>query len=159
MQEIDFKEISGVVVKSAKKNIDSRGWLIECFRQDTINKENIPAMSYMSMTYPGVVRGPHEHLTQTDYFCFLGASTFKFYLWDNRKESSTFRKMATILIQEDNPLVIIIPPRIVHAYKNTGDMQGLVLNYPNKLYAGVGRKGKVDEVRYEHDANSPFKID
>jgi dTDP-4-dehydrorhamnose 3,5-epimerase len=47
----------------------------------------------------------------------------------------------------------------VHAYKNIGDEPGLVINLPNKLYAGWGKKEKVDEIRYEGNQDSPFKVD
>lgn len=111
------------------------------------------------MTKPGTTRGPHEHLAQTDYFCFAGPSNFKIYLWDNRKNSKVYRQKVEISAGEDNPMVIIVPPRIVHAYKNIGKKEGLVINFPNKLYAGRQKKEKVDEVRYENDPNTPFQVE
>ncbi len=152
-------DIEGVVVKDLKKFVDERGWLAELFRQDEIGEEVYPAMSYISMTLPGVTRGPHEHLEQTDYFCFLGPSNFKLVLWDNRKESSTYMNKMVLFVGEDNPKAVIIPPRVVHAYKNVGGKPGLVLNFPNRLYAGWGKKEKVDEVRYENDPNTVFRVD
>ena len=108
----------------------------------------------VSVTLAGVVRGPHEHIEQTDYFCFLGQ--FTLYLWDNRKDSPTYlRKM---IIEEARNKVIIVPPGVVHAYRNTADEDGLVLNFPDKLYAGLGKKEKVDETRYENDPESPFQV-
>jgi len=158
---VSFKrgDIEGVVVRGLKKFVDERGWLAELFRQDEISEDVYPVMSYISMTLPGVTRGPHEHLEQTDYFCFLGPSNFKLVLWDNRKESSTYMNKMVLFVGEDNPKAVIIPPRVVHAYKNVGGKPGIVLNFPNKLYAGWGKKEKVDEVRYEGDPNSIFKVD
>ena len=152
-------EIEGVVVRDLKKFVDERGWLAELFRQDEISKEVYPVMSYISMTLPGVTRGPHEHLEQTDYFCFIGPSNFKLVLWDNRKDSSTYRNKMVLFVGEDNPKAVIIPPRVVHAYKNVGGKPGIVLNFPNRLYAGWGKKEKVDEVRYENDPNTVFRVD
>ena len=152
-------DIEGVIVRDLRKFVDERGWLAELFRQDEISEEVYPVMSYISMTLPGVTRGPHEHLEQTDYFCFLGPSNFKLVLWDNRKESSTYMNKMVLFVGEDNPKAVIIPPRVVHAYKNVGGKPGIVLNFPNKLYAGWGKKEKVDEVRYEDDPNSIFKVD
>ena len=60
---------------------DSRGWLAELFRNDLIDPKFQPQMAYVSMTRPGVERGPHEHVDQADYFCFIGPSTFRVYLW------------------------------------------------------------------------------
>lgn len=157
--KVTSEEIEGVIIREMKRFSDSRGWLMECFRHDELSKEIYPAMSYVSMTYPGVVRGPHEHVGQTDYFCFAGPSTFKLYLWDNRKCSPTYGNKMTILVGEGEPAIVIIPPGVVHAYRNIGQMQGLVLNFPNRLFAGWGKKEGVDEIRYENDNNCPFKID
>ncbi|MFA4956999.1 MAG: dTDP-4-dehydrorhamnose 3,5-epimerase family protein [Candidatus Methanoperedens sp.] len=151
-------EINDIIVKDLIKNDDKRGWLIELFRKDMIEEQILPEMSYISLTYPGIIRGPHEHLEQTDYFCFL-SSSFKLVLWDNRKESATYNHKMSLITGENDPKIVIVPPGIVHAYKNIGNVPGLVINLPNKLYAGWGKKEKVDEIRYEGDPESPFKVD
>lgn len=152
-------EINGIIIKDLIKNEDNRGWLIELFRKDMIDQGIFPEMSYISMTCPGIARGPHEHLEQTDYFCFVGPSTFKLVMWDNRKESATYKNKMILNLGENNHKIVIIPPRVVHAYKNIGDKPGLVINLPNKLYAGWRKKEKVDEIRYENNPNSSFKLD
>ncbi len=151
--------INNIIIKDLIKNEDDRGWLIELFRKDMIDEDVFPEMSYISLTYPGVIRGPHEHSEQTDYFSFIGPSTFKLVLWDNREKSETYNNKMSLDVGENNPKIVIIPPGVVHAYKNIGNKPGLVINLPNKLYAGRGKKDKVDEIRYEGDPNSPFKVD
>jgi dTDP-4-dehydrorhamnose 3,5-epimerase len=152
-------DIAGVIVKKLHRHDDQRGWLTELFRQDELDSEYSPVMSYVSMTKPGVVRGPHEHKDQADLFCFIGPSTFRLYLWDNRASSPTFKKYWTHEFGEINPVAVIVPKGVVHAYKNIGSCDGIVLNFPNRLFAGHGRTEPVDEIRYEHDQNSPFKIE
>lgn len=152
-------EISGVVVRSLNKYTDERGWLMEVFRQDELDEECFPVMAYVSMTKPGVTRGPHEHMDQADFFCFAGPSDFKIYLWDNREGSSTYRNRMVFIAGESSPTAVIIPKKVVHAYRNVGVRDGLVINCPNRLFKGRGRAGQVDEVRYELDASSPFKVD
>lgn len=152
-------EIDGIEIRTLSRYSDNRGWLMEVFRHDELDPEYIPAMTYVSLTRPGVARGPHEHIDQADYFCFAGPSDFKVYLWDNRVESSTYRHRMTIVAGESAPMIIIIPKKIVHAYKNIGASDGLVVNCPNRLFKGHGKKDPVDEVRYEHDAASPYEID
>jgi dTDP-4-dehydrorhamnose 3,5-epimerase-like enzyme len=49
-----------VLVKPLAKWSDARGWLCEMFRRDELPASFDPAMGYMSMTEPGVLRGPHE---------------------------------------------------------------------------------------------------
>lgn len=146
--------IPGVLKTSLKEFHDNRGWLAETFRIDEIDGFR-PEMGYISVTRPGIIRGPHEHMEQTDYFCFFGK--FTLYLWDNRKESPTYMKR--IVIDNADRMIVIVPPRVVHAYKNNGDCDGMVLNFPDKLYRGWGKKENVDEIRYEDDPESPFKIE
>jgi dTDP-4-dehydrorhamnose 3,5-epimerase len=152
-------EIDGVVVRNLKRHTDERGWLMEIFRSDELPEEYIPVMAYTSITRPGVVRGPHEHTDQADLFCFAGPSDFKVYLWDNRQRSKTYRNRLVLTAGESSPKVLIIPKKVVHAYKNVGERDGLVINCPNRLFMGRGRSGPVDEVRYEDDDTSPYKVD
>jgi len=156
-----FKEgnIEGIIIRHLNKYTDDRGWLIEIFRHDELVPEYYPVMSYISMTNPGVVRGPHEHVDQADLFGFIGPSTFKLFLWDTRKSSPTFMKKQVILVGENNPASLLVPPGIVHAYKNVGNQPGMVVNYPNRLFAGKGKLEKVDEIRHENDPNTIFLID
>lgn len=156
-----FKDgpIEGVFIRSVNKFADERGWLMEVFRNDDLSPELFPVMSYMSMTKPGVARGPHEHRDQTDYFLFAGTSTFKVYMWDNREKSPTHRNRMVVTVGSESPTIVIVPQGVVHAYKNTGFKDGLVINCPNRLFKGVGRKEPVDEIRHEEKADSPFVID
>ncbi len=147
-------DIEGVVTREFRQYRDDRGWLAETFRIDELGDYR-PEMGYVSLTFPGVARGPHEHVEQTDYFCFLGR--FTLYLWDNRKDSPTYRNR--IIIVNADRQIVIVPPGVVHAYKNTGDSDGMVLNFPDKLFAGWEKKEKVDEVRYENDPSSPFVVE
>ncbi|MDI6780367.1 MAG: dTDP-4-dehydrorhamnose 3,5-epimerase family protein [Bacteroidota bacterium] len=152
-------DIEGVIVKKLKKFSDSRGWLIETYRQDDLDVSYFPVMSYISMTHPKITRGPHEHTDQADLFGFIGPSTFKLYLWDNRKDSPTYMNKMIIIAGENEPKSVLIPPGVVHAYKNIGNTMGMVTNYPNRLFMGKFKKEKVDEIRHENDPNTIFQID
>jgi dTDP-4-dehydrorhamnose 3,5-epimerase len=151
--------VEGVVVRDLRKIVDERGWLAELFRDDETDEEFRPAMAYVSTTAPGVQRGPHEHADQADFFCFIGPSNFKLRLWDNRAASATFGNVMTLFVGEDSPKAVIIPAGVVHAYKNIGHVPGVVINLPNRLYAGAGRGEPVDEIRHEADSDTPFRMD
>ena len=116
-------------------------------------------MAYLSMTRPGVVRGPHEHGEQTDFFAFVGPSDFEVTLWDNRPGSPTFGRREVFVLGVSRPATLITPPGVVHAYRNVGKVEGWVLNFPNRLYKGPGRTEPVDEVRHEDDPCSSFKVE
>ncbi len=151
--------IKDVVTKDLVKWVDERGWLTELFREDELDPQYRPVMGYISMTQPGIARGPHEHIDQADHFAFIGPSNFKIYLWDNRKDSPTFMTRQVVYAGEDAPRTLIIPAGVVHAYKNVGGKLGMVVNLPNRLFAGPGKKEKVDEIRHERDPKTIFLID
>ncbi|MGH2567208.1 MAG: dTDP-4-dehydrorhamnose 3,5-epimerase family protein [Bacteroidota bacterium] len=160
-ESLEFKTgpIQGVLVKDLVRYADPRGWLVELFRQDEIERQFLPVMSYISQTEPGIARGPHEHREQADLFCFLGPSTFRIYLWDARKDSGTYGRKMVFDAGEREPKSVIIPAGVVHAYKNIGKVAGWVVNLPNKLNAGNGRKEPVDEIRHEDVNNSMYRLE
>jgi dTDP-4-dehydrorhamnose 3,5-epimerase len=151
--------IDGVVVRPLKKFVDERGWLSELFRVDELDAEFHPAMAYISFTEPGVTRGPHEHADQADFFCFIGPSNFKIRVWDNRPDSPTYNRVTTVYGGADNPLSILIPKGVVHAYRNVGSSPGAVINLPNRLFMGEGRREEVDEIRHEDDPDTKYRMD
>lgn len=158
---MDFKEgeIKGVIIKKLNKFYDERGFLTETFRIDNLPKEIKPMMSYISYTKPGITRGPHEHKKQTDIFCFMGPGNFKVKLWDNRKEGDNYGNCLEVIGGKDNPIRVIVPPGVVHGYKNISqEANGMVLNYPDKLYRGWDKKEEVDEIRHE-DKKDEFYLD
>ena len=156
-----FREgsIDGVVWKPLKFYRDHRGWLCEFFRHDEMPEESHPVMAYMSMTEPGIARGPHEHYEQADYFCFIGPGDFKVYLWDARPTSPTYGNKEVRIVGDEAPFGLIVPPGVVHAYKNHGTARGIVFNAANRLYGGKGRKEVVDEIRHEEKDGSPYRLD
>ncbi|QWV95187.1 dTDP-4-dehydrorhamnose 3,5-epimerase family protein [Geomonas oryzisoli] len=159
VQQFNKGRIHDVTCKPLKKFLDERGWLTELFRSDELEPEVMPVMSYISMTQPGVTRGPHEHVEQTDYFCFLGPSNFKVYLWDTRPDSPSFGVKQVVYAGVDAPSMMVVPPGVVHAYRNIGTENGIVFNAPNRLFAGKGKSEAIDEIRHEELADSPFLLD
>jgi len=152
-------EIEGVERRPLTRHSDARGWLAEIFRSDEIRSDLAPAMGYVSVTHPGVARGPHEHETPTDLFAFLGPGTFTVTMWDNRKVSPTYGRRLTFTAGENAPMAVTVPPGVVHGYRNTSLVDAWVVNFPNRLYAGKGKKSPVDEVRYEDGSNPDFKLE
>lgn len=148
--------IEGVYLYEMDVHDDSRGWLMELFRVDCMFDENHPKMGYVSQTKPGVTRGPHEHVTQTDYFCFTGPGDFELHLWERQETDSGCPYVLHEVFQvgESNPTIVMVPPGVVHAYKNISAYPGIVMNFPNVLYAGPGKLYPVDEIRHEDSASS-----
>lgn len=151
--------IEGVIVKPLSLHEDSRGWLMELYREDQTSNESRPAMAYASMTLPGISRGPHEHVEQTDRFCFYGPSNFLIVLWDNRPSSQSFNHRMKLIAGRNTPSLIVVPNGVVHGYRNIGEECGIILNFPDRLYKGPQRQQDVDEIRHEADPDSPFRLD
>lgn len=148
--------INGVIIKKLDKIEDRRGWLAETFRSDEMDYK--PVMSYVSVTKLGAIRGPHEHKKQSDFFVFAGPGEFELHLWDNRGDSKTKSGYLKISAGESNPTSILVPPGIVHGYKCVSEGGGYCINLPDKLYKGEGKKEETDEIRWEKDPESPYKI-
>ena len=158
---MEFKkgEIEGVIVNQLTKFTDERGFLVETFRIDNLPSKHKPVMSYVSYTKPGISRGPHEHIKQTDIFCFLGPGNFRIRLWDNRQSSKTYGNCMELIAGKDNPIRVVVPPGIVHGYKNISlDEEGMVINYLDRLYRGWDKKEEVNEIRHE-DKEDEFYLD
>ena len=160
-EAVEFKrgKIRDVIVRDLRKFVDERGWLAELFRHDELAGEFHPAMAYISSTGPQVQRGPHEHVEQADLFCFIGPSNFKLRLWDNRPDSETYRHVMTLYVGEDNPKSVVVPKGVAHAYKNVGHQSGIVINCPNRLYMGEGKREPIDEIRHEDDPDTIFTME
>ncbi len=146
---------AGVEVRALARHEDARGHLLELFREDDLPEGFRPAMAYLSVTLPGVARGPHEHREQTDGFAFVDGA-YELYLWENRRGHPPAR--AILRVGEANPVFVMVPPGVVHGYRNVGDRPAFVVNAPDRLYAGEGKRGPVDEIRHEGDPGSPFRI-
>jgi dTDP-4-dehydrorhamnose 3,5-epimerase len=151
-------DIDGLVIKPAAKHEDPRGWLAELFRAEELHASLVPAMAYMSLTHPGESRGPHEHMQQTDMFVFFGPGCFMVKCWDNRKASPTYGNFTTLMAGEENPVMLIVPPGVVHAFRNLSEVDGLMINLPNRQFNRNPEQRHSDEIRYETVKNSPYRI-
>jgi dTDP-4-dehydrorhamnose 3,5-epimerase len=149
--------INNVIIKKINKYKDERGWLAEIYRSDEVNYK--PVMAYFSVTKPGIIRGPHEHIYQSDYFIFVGPGYFELHLWDRQKDSQTNGEYMKIEVGENNPTLVIVPPGVVHGYKCVSKISAYSINFPDKLYRGEKKIEEPDEIRWETNLESPYKID
>ena len=81
------------------------------------------------------------------------------YLWDARADSPTHGHCMKVAVGESNRQCVVVPPGVVHAYKNVGQTPGWVFNGPNRLYAGAGKRKPVDEIRHEDAAESAVRLE
>jgi dTDP-4-dehydrorhamnose 3,5-epimerase len=153
-------QIPGVQIWKIQKNMDQRGWLMEVFRQDCLMPEHQPQMSYISCTSPGVWRGPHMHEFQTDLFAFIGPAVVRLRLWDLRGNEKMPYSEFSCFHANVQPICVLVPPGVVHAYQNASEKELLyVINSPNALYKGPGKRYAVDEVRFEEMNDPRFSLE
>jgi dTDP-4-dehydrorhamnose 3,5-epimerase len=63
-----------------------------------------------------------------------------------------------LVVGQSSPAAVWIPPGVVHAYRNIGEVPGLVFNAPNRLYAGWGKHEPVDEIRHEETGTGRYPL-
>lgn len=151
-------ELPDVRVEALPVFKDQRGSLHELFRVDEIPADFKPMMACSSWSHPGVTRGPHQHVGQDDYFTFAGPSNFTVYLWDDRPGAARGAKGWFILTGDQAPTRIYVPRGVVHAYRNTGHTDGLVMTVTSLLFKGYGRRDPADEIRHELNPHSPYQL-
>jgi len=135
--------IDGVKVKQLKMIADERGFVMEMLRSDDEIFERFGQV-YLSVAYPGVVKGWHYHKLQTDYFTIV-KGMMKVVLYDQRKDSQTYGQINEFFMGELRPMLLVIPPYVVHGMKAIGTEPGYLINCPT--------------LPYEHKSPDEYRID
>ena len=124
--------IDGVEVRKLRLIPDERGYLMEMLRSDWEEYEKFGQV-YVTAVYPGVVKGWHYHKHQTDHFTVV-KGMLKVVLYDQREGSGTKGEINEFFMGEKNPILLVIPPMVVHGVKGLGNEPGYLVNVPDKLY-------------------------
>jgi len=124
--------IKDVEVKQLKVIKDERGWLMEILRcDDSIFKKF--GQVYLTVCRSGYIKGWHYHKKQADFFAVVKGNA-KLVLFDNRKKSPTFKEINEFFLGEKNPILIKIPPLVLHGFTTTENEPCFVINCPNLPY-------------------------
>jgi dTDP-4-dehydrorhamnose 3,5-epimerase len=143
--------IDGVIVKKLKVIADERGYLMEMLRADDAFFKKFGQV-YLTVAYPGVVKGWHYHKKQTDHFVAVSGMV-KVVLHDRRKDSKTHGETNEFFMGELNPILLVIPPLVAHGMKGIGTKPGMVVNCTTEPYAYDGP----DEYRIDpHGGEIPY---
>jgi dTDP-4-dehydrorhamnose 3,5-epimerase len=143
--------IDGVRIKELQPIPDERGFLMEILRSDDDLFEAFGQV-YMTVAYPGVIKGWHYHKVQADFFTVV-KGMMKIVLYDSRPESPTRGEVNEFFMGELNPLLIRIPPGVLHGMKAIGSEPGYVVNCPTEPY----NRDEPDEYRIDpHDNDIPY---
>lgn len=143
--------IKDVNVKKLRVIPDERGLLMEMLRCDEEIFRKFGQV-YVSMAYPGVVKGWHYHKVQIDYFTIV-KGMMKVVLYDMRDGSPTKGEVNEFFMGEQNPILITIPPGVAHGMKCIGTEPALLVNCPTECY----KYSEPDEFRIPaHDNDIPY---
>jgi dTDP-4-dehydrorhamnose 3,5-epimerase len=124
--------IDGVCTKNLRVISDERGWLMEMLRcDDEVFKKF--GQVYLSTVYPGVVKGWHYHKIQTDNFTVVKGMA-KVVLYDSREDSPTYGETNEFFMGERNPVLLVIPPFVLHGMKGIGTEPAYLINCPTEPY-------------------------
>lgn len=124
--------IQGVKVKKLKVILDERGRLMEMLRNDDELFIKFGQV-YLTTAYPGVIKAWHYHKIQTDHFVVVHG-IMKIVLYDGRKDSTTFGQIDEYFAGVHNPVLIQIPPMVMHGFKCISEHEAIVINCPTELY-------------------------
>jgi dTDP-4-dehydrorhamnose 3,5-epimerase len=124
--------IDGVKIKKLRVIPDERGWLMEILRFDDEVFEKFGQV-YLSVVYPGVVKGWHYHKVQRDNMCVIKGMA-KLVLYDSRDESPTKGQLMELFIGEKNPVLVSIPAGVLHGMKGIGTEPAMFINTPTEIY-------------------------
>ncbi|MFH1219762.1 MAG: dTDP-4-dehydrorhamnose 3,5-epimerase family protein [Candidatus Eisenbacteria bacterium] len=143
--------IEGVAIKQLKVIPDERGFLMEMLRSDDPIFRKFGQV-YLSVAYPGIVKGWHYHKLQTDYFTVV-KGMLKVVLFDRRENSKTHGVLSEFFMGERNPILLVIPPLVVHGVKAVGPEPGYLVNCPDMPY----NHASPDEYRIDpHGGEIPY---
>ncbi len=124
--------IEGVKIKEIKRICDDRGMFSEVikFGEDTYCE--VKQTSY-TVTYPGVIKAFHWHKRQYDVW-FPVSGEMQIVLYDLREDSSTKGETQVIYAGESNPLLVLIPPGVVHGYRVLGNEKCALFYHTSQAY-------------------------
>jgi dTDP-4-dehydrorhamnose 3,5-epimerase len=124
--------ILGVVTRPLKVIPDERGFLMEILRGDDPLFDRFGQV-YLTVAYPGVVKGWHYHKSQTDRMTVVSGMA-KIVLYDMRADSATRGAIEEYFVGERNPLLLVIPPGVCHGMKAISSSPAYMINVPNQPY-------------------------
>ncbi len=144
--------IDGVKIIELTTHEDDRGFFREIFRFSEQFKDVPLGQLSHSRVNEGVIKAWHGHVYQSQWN-YVASGQIKVGLYDNRKDSETFRETMEFIIGEDHPIAYFSPPSVLNGYK--------CLNGPMEIiYMTSGIYDLKDEIRIDlYDINigyNPF---
>jgi dTDP-4-dehydrorhamnose 3,5-epimerase len=143
--------IHDVRTKKLRVMPDERGWLMEILREDDTEFFTKFGQTYVSATYPGVVKAWHYHKKQVDHFACV-AGMVKLVLIDTREGSPTNGAVNEFFLGTQNPTLVQVPNLVYHGWKCISLEPSLVVNVTTEPY----QYADPDEYRLDPHGTLPY---
>ena len=119
-----MKECKLTKFYNLRKYEDKRGWLCENITPFIMNEAR---HFFISKSKPGIIRGNHYHNRKREWFLIV-EGTAKIYLYDLKT-----KKRESLIIDAKDQKLFEMRPKIVHAIKNIGKGNMLLLALINEV--------------------------
>lgn len=126
MGEGEVQMIEGVVIQKLKQIIDERGKVMHMLRSDFPLFTNFGEI-YFSVVNSGAVKAWKKHLKMTQHFA-VPVGMIRLVIYDGREGSSSFGKIETLEIGEDNYCLVRIPRLLWYGFKGLSSYPALIAN-------------------------------
>ena len=142
--------IEGIRIEPLQIYPDDRGFFCELARlgqglaAKMVPDEQRKIQVSLTLTYPGTIKAIHYHSEQTDLWAPL-SGMLQVFLYDLRRNSSTFGAINTIFAGRFQPWEILIPPGVAHGYKALGVDPIQLVYFTDRHY------NPADELRLAYD--------
>ena len=128
----EMKSIEGVHIIPLKKVLNVRGHLMEVQRKDDLLYPGF-GQAYITCTMPGIIKAWYRHHKQCDQIALIKGQLV-LVLYDSRKDSPTRDNLLAIVITEQSPLLVQIPPEIWHGFKALGSEAMYLLHLNSEAF-------------------------
>jgi dTDP-4-dehydrorhamnose 3,5-epimerase len=142
--------IEGILIEPLQIYPDDRGFFCELARlgkglaSKMVPDEQRKIQVSLTLTYPGTIKAIHYHSEQTDLWAPVSGMV-QVFLYDLRRNSSTFGAINTIFAGRFQPWEILIPPGVAHGYKALGVEPIQLIYFTDRHY------NSADELRLPYD--------
>ena len=120
--------MKNIEILDLDKKSDERGWLIEVLGGELPEGCREFGQLHVSVAYPGKIRGNHYHTRKDEWFC-IPAGKGLLVLKD--RETGETRE---VLMGVNNLKTIKIQPGTIHAIKNIGEDDMVLIVYANESF-------------------------
>lgn len=118
--------INGVTISPRRRIPDDRGAVFHMLKSTDSEFEKFGEI-YFSLVYPGVIKAWHVHKKMDlNYACVTGM--VKVVLYDQRRQSQTYKELQEVCIGEQNYQLVHIPHGVVNGIMGLGTSLAIVAN-------------------------------